>query len=73
MEIITVFTTFSHPEAQLVRSRLEVAGFNPVIINENAHITLGGFSKATVIRVQVPEPEAADVKEFLEAPTAPAE
>jgi hypothetical protein len=68
MEPITVFTTFSHPEAQLVRARLEVAGFNPVVINENAHITLGGFSKSTVIRVQVPEPEAADASEFLNAP-----
>jgi hypothetical protein len=73
MQPVTVFTTFRQSEAQIIRSRLEVAGFNPVVINENAPITLGGFSKATTIRVEVPEAEAAEVKEFLDAPTEPAE
>ena len=52
----------------MVRARLEIAGFNPVVLNENAPITLGGFSKSTTIRVEVPETEADEAKEFLNAP-----
>jgi hypothetical protein len=70
---VTVFTAFRSPEAQIVRARLEVANFHPVIANENGPITLGGFSKSTLIRVEVPEPEADDAKEFLAAPVTPAE
>ncbi len=73
MQPVTVFSTFNQSEAQIIRSRLEVAGFNPVVINENSTITLGGFSKSTTIHVEVPEDEAADVKEFLDTPVTPAE
>jgi hypothetical protein len=69
----TVFTAFMSTEAQIVRARLETANFHPVIANENASITLGGFSKSTLIRVEVPEAEAAEAKEFLETPVSPAE
>jgi hypothetical protein len=68
MDFATIFTTFSPAEAQLVRSRLEAASFNPFLANENASSWLGGFSTATMIRVQVPEAEATDAKEFLNAP-----
>jgi hypothetical protein len=68
MDFATVFTTFNVTEAQIVCSRLEVAEFHPFVANENAASWLGGFgtySTAGIVRVQVPEAEAADAKEFL--------
>ncbi|MEI9960689.1 MAG: DUF2007 domain-containing protein [Limisphaerales bacterium] len=73
MKLVTVFTSFVSAEAQLVCSQLEAANFHPFIANENAASYLGGYSTATTLRVQVPEAEAADAKEFLDAPTAPTE
>ena len=64
MNLVTVFTAFNPAEAQLVRSRLEAAEFHPFVADE-----FWAFSIATGgIRVQVPEDEAADVREFLNAP-----
>ncbi|MEY4917900.1 MAG: putative prokaryotic signal transducing protein [Verrucomicrobiota bacterium] len=68
MKLVTLFSSFSQPEAQLVRARLEAAEFHPFIANENAPCTLGGFSKSTLIRVEIPEAEFADAKEFLDTP-----
>jgi hypothetical protein len=73
MDFTTVFTAFNLADANLVRSRLEAANFHPFVANENAASWLGGYSTATLIRVQVPEAEAADAKEFLESPDSPAE
>jgi hypothetical protein len=73
MNLVTIFTAFNLAETQLLRSRLEAAGFHPFLANENVSSWLGGFSTATTIRVQVPENEAADAKEFLNAPATPAE
>jgi hypothetical protein len=74
MKLVTISTSFYLAEAELVRSRLEIAGFHPYIANENASAWLGGtMSTATMPRIEVPESEAADAKEFLETPTAPAE
>ncbi len=72
MDFVTVHTTFSAAEAQLIRSRLEVANFHPNVINE-ASVAFAGFSKSTLIQVQVPTAEAAEAKAFLAAPDAPAE
>ena len=63
-----IFTTFNQAEAQLVRSRLEAAGFHPFIANENVAQWLGGLSTATTIRIEVPETEAVEAKAFLDAP-----
>jgi hypothetical protein len=68
MNPVTIFTTFNQAEAQLVRSRLEAADFHPFVANENSSAWLGGTSSATLLRIEVPEPEAADAKEFLDAP-----
>jgi len=68
MEMVTIFTAFNLAETQLIRSRLEAAGFHPFIANENVSSWLGGFSTATTIRLQVPGSEVADAKEFLNAP-----
>jgi hypothetical protein len=73
MKLVTIATDFNLAEAQLTRSRLEAAGFHPFIANENASGWFGGTSTATMLRIEVPEEEAADAKEFLETPTSPTE
>jgi hypothetical protein len=67
MELVTIFTAFNLAETQLLRARLEAAGFHPFLANENVSSWLGGFSTATTIRLQVPENEAASAAEFLNA------
>jgi hypothetical protein len=67
MDFTTIFTTFNQAESQLVRSRLEAADFHPFLANENTAAWLGGTSFATMLRVEVPENEAKDVKAFLAA------
>jgi hypothetical protein len=74
MEFVTIFKAFSPAEAQLVRSRLEAASFHPFVADELSALSIDGYSLATGgIRVQVPEAEADDAREFLETPNAPAE
>ena len=69
MKLITIFTGFNPAESQLVRSRLEAAGFDPFIPNENSALGTEGYAMAVGgIRVQVPEDQVADAKEFLAAP-----
>ena len=70
MELITVFTAFSPIEAQLARSRLEAANFHPFVADELSALSIDGYSLAAGgIRVQVPEAEAAEAREFLNPPT----
>ena len=67
MQIVTVFKAFSPAEAQLIRSRLEAADFHPFVADELSALSIDGYSLATGgIRVQVPEAEAADAREFLQ-------
>jgi hypothetical protein len=74
MSPVTIFRAFNPAEAQLVRSRLEAAGFHPFVADELSALSIDGYALAAGgIRVQVPEGEAADVREFLETPTAPDE
>jgi hypothetical protein len=73
MNLVTIFTAFNPADAQLVRSRLEAAGFNPFVVGEIAALSMAGSIAAGGIRVQVPEIEVADAKEFLNAPATPAE
>ena len=74
MQLITVFTAFNSAEAHLTRSRLDAAGFHPVVKNELSALSMDGYSLAAGgILVQVPDAEAADAKEFLDAPADPAE
>jgi hypothetical protein len=52
-----------------VRSRLEAAGFHPFVTDELSALSIDGYALATGgIRVQVPESEAADAREFLNPP-----
>jgi hypothetical protein len=68
MKLVTISTNFNLAEAELVRARLEAAGFHPFLANEMAAGWLGGTSTATLLRIEVPEAEAAEAKEFLAAP-----
>lgn len=69
MNLVTVFTAFSPAEAQLVRSRLEAADFHPFVAGELSALCIDGCSLATGgIRVQVPEPEAVEAREFFNPP-----
>jgi len=69
MDFATVYTAFNPADAQLVRSRLEAAGFHPFVADETAALSIEGYAITTGgIRVQVPETEAAEVREFLQAP-----
>jgi hypothetical protein len=62
----TVFMTFEPSQAQLVRSRLEAAGFTANVTNELAaqgmDMAVGG------IKVQVPSESADEARALLEAP-----
>ena len=68
MKLITILNTFQPMEAQLIRSRLEAAGFHPEVVNELSALSIEGYSLATGgIQVKVPEFEVTDVNELLEA------
>jgi hypothetical protein len=72
MSLVTVFTSFSPAEAQLIRSRLEAAQFHAIVTHELSALSIDGYSMAAGgIRVQVPEEEAADASELLAAGDAP--
>ena len=68
MKLVTVFTSFSPAEAQVIRSRLEASNFHAVVTHELSALSLDGYSMAAGgILVQVPEEEAANAKELLAA------
>ena len=73
MKLVTIATSFNLAEAQLIRSRLEAAGFHPFIANENA---------AGWLRTALPPPAICELKfpkmksptpGISETPTPPAE
>lgn len=73
MQLVTVFRAFSPADAQLIRSRLEAAGFHPLVSHELSALSMDGYSLATGgILVQVPEPEAADARALITAPDSSA-
>lgn len=66
MKLVTISRAFNPAEAQLVRSRLEAAGFQPFVTHELSALSLDGYSVAAGgILVQVPEDQAAEATEFL--------
>ena len=68
------FLTQSLADADALCVRLDECGIRTFIPDQYAATVNPLFSNALGgIRVQVPEAEAADAKEFLDAPTAPAE
>jgi len=74
MGLVTVYQAFNPVDAHRVRAQLDAAGFHATVAHELSALSMDGYSMAAGgILVQVPEAEAAEVKEFLETPTAPAE
>jgi len=74
VELITVSRAFNPADAQLVRSRLEAAGFHAAVMHELSSLSLDGYALAAGgILVQVPDAEAADAKEFIAAASPPDE
>ncbi len=68
MELVTISTQFNPAEAQLVRSRLDAAGFHPFVKNEIAGMVFEGYTMGVGgIQVQVPEDEVEEAREFLKA------
>ena len=66
MQLVTVFSAFNPAEAQLVRSRLDAAGFHASVANELSALSMEGYSMAVGgIRVQVPENEVSEARELL--------
>jgi len=74
MPLVTVSSAFNPADAQLTRSRLEAAGFHAVVSHELSALSMDGYALAAGgIRVQVPEDEAAEAKDFLAAAQPPDE
>ncbi len=68
MKLITIYQAFNPADAQLVRSRLEAAEFRPVVTGESAALGVDGYAMAIGgILVQVPEDEAREARQLLEA------
>jgi hypothetical protein len=68
MEMVTVFTTFSPGEAQLVRSRLAAAGFIAEVAHELSALSMDGYSMAAGgVRVQVPADQAEEARALIAA------
>ncbi len=68
MNLVTAYRAFSPADAQLVRSRLEAAGFHVTVTNELSALSMDGYSMAIGgVLVQVPEPEAEDAMALLQS------
>ena len=71
MTNVTIHTSFNLADAQLLRSRLEAAGFHAFLADEASALWTEGYVMAIGgIRIQVPDTEVADAKEFLASPVA---
>ena len=68
MEPVTVLRCFNLTEADLVRSRLEAAGFMAQVIHDTAALGTEGYSLAIGgVKVQVPAEEAEEARAFIDA------
>ncbi len=71
MVLVTVYRALNPADAQLVRSRLEAAGFDAVVTNELSALSMDGYALAAGgILVEVPAEKAAEVSAFLESSTS---
>ena len=68
MKLVTVYTSFSSADAQLIRSRLDAAGFHAMVQHELSSLSMEGYSMAAGgILVQVPDSEAQDARALIES------
>ena len=65
MGFTTIQTSFNDVEANLVKSRLELAGFHPHLKDENATMLTATPNTTGGIKIQVPDEEAADASTYL--------
>lgn len=69
MKLVTVFSSFSSGEANLICSRLNAANLHAEVSHELAALSIEGYSLAAGgIRVQVPEDEAELARELIADP-----
>ena len=68
MNLVTIYKAFTPADAQLVRSSLEAANLHPFVADELSALSLDGYAMAAGgIRVQVPENEALEARQLIEA------
>jgi hypothetical protein len=68
MNFTTIFKAVSSARAQGVRARLEAANFHPFVPDELSAFGSDAMALGSSgIRIQVPEADAADAREFLES------
>jgi hypothetical protein len=66
MKFSTIFQAFNPIDAQLVRGRLEAAGFHPIVTHELSALSMDGYALgAGGILVEVPTEELEEAREFL--------
>jgi hypothetical protein len=66
MKLVTVFRTFNPAEAELVRSRLDAAGFDTNLKHDLAALSMDGYALGVGgILVEVPEDKAEEAKALL--------
>ncbi len=65
MGFTTIQTSFSDVEANLVKTRLEIAGFSPFLKDENATLFTAAPNTTGGIKIQVPDEEAEAAANFL--------
>lgn len=66
MQLETVFRTFNPAEAELIRSRLDAAGFLAQVKHGLSALSIDGYSMATGgILVQVPADAVEDAKALI--------
>ncbi len=66
MGFTTIQTSFNDVEANLVKSRLELAGYHPHLKDENATLLTATPNTTGGIKIQVPDEEAADAAAYLQ-------
>jgi hydrogenase maturation factor len=72
MSLITVYTALNPAEAQLIRGRLEAAGFDASVKNELSALSIDGYALAAGgILVQVPADQAESALELIHAERDP--
>lgn len=67
MKPVTVFVALESAEADLVKGRLESAGFNASVTHETGTFSPEGQVATGGIYVQVPDQEAAEARALLES------
>ncbi|HOX02933.1 MAG TPA: DUF2007 domain-containing protein [Candidatus Paceibacterota bacterium] len=68
MEWVTIYRAFNPAEAQVIRSRLDAAGFDVNLADEIAAINIDGYSMAAGgIRVQVPPAVAEEARRLIQS------